>query len=108
MRRSPTSATSSFVLKRSRSSPPFVWEDEPLWDGQAKSSRYQNFASSRWFVPDQIRGSETEAVYEGILRSLSEVYRLLHDPLTTFLAEREPRPESMKPADYQRTIAARR
>jgi thymidylate synthase ThyX len=82
-------------------------EDEPLWDGQAKSSRYQNFASSRWFVPGQIRGSETEAVYEGILRSLSEIYRLLHDPLTRFLSEREPRPESMKPADYQRTIAAR-
>ena len=82
-------------------------EDEPLWDGQAKSSRYQNFASSRWFVPGQIRGSETEAVYEGILRSLSEIYRLLHDPLTLYLSEQEPRPESMKPADYQRTIAAR-
>jgi thymidylate synthase ThyX len=82
-------------------------EDEPLWDGQAKSSRYQNFASSRWFVPGHIRGSETEAVYEGILRSLSEIYRLLHGPLTAYLSEREPRPESMKPADYQRTIAAR-
>jgi thymidylate synthase ThyX len=82
-------------------------EDEPLWDGQAKSSRYQNFASSRWFVPGQIRGSETEAVYEGILRSLSEIYRLLHDPLIGYLSERDPRPESMKPADYQRTIAAR-
>jgi thymidylate synthase ThyX len=82
-------------------------EDEPLWDGQAKSSRYQNFASSRWFVPDHIRGTETEAVYEGILRSLSEIYRLLHDPLIAYLAEREPRPESMKSADYQRTIAAR-
>ncbi len=82
-------------------------EDEPLWDGQAKSSRYQNFASSRWFVPGHIRGSETEAVYEGILRSLSEIYRLLHDPLISYLSEREPRPESMKTADYQRTIAAR-
>jgi len=82
-------------------------EDEPLWDGQAKSSRYQNFASSRWFVPGQIRGSETEAVYEGILRSLSEVYRLLHDPLISYLSGLDPRPESMKQADYDRTIAAR-
>jgi len=82
-------------------------EDEPLWDGQAKSSRYQNFASSRWFVPGHIRGSETEAVYEGILRSLSEVYKLLHDPLIAHLSDREPRPESMKQADYERTIAAR-
>ncbi len=82
-------------------------EDEPLWDGQAKSSRYQNFASSRWFVPGQIRGSETEALYEGILRSLGDVYRLLHEPLKQFLATRESRPESMKQADYDRTIAAR-
>lgn len=82
-------------------------EDEPLWDGQAKSSRYQNFASSRWYVPDSIRGTETEGTYEGILLSLAEAYRLLHEPLTKFLAQREPRPDSMKPADYQRTIAAR-
>ncbi|MEK6532966.1 MAG: FAD-dependent thymidylate synthase, partial [Nitrospirota bacterium] len=82
-------------------------EDEPLWDGQAKSSRYQNFASGSWYIPDSLRGSETEGTYEGILRSLSEVYRLLHPQLTQFLTEREPRPESMKPADYQRTIAAR-
>ena len=82
-------------------------EDEPLWDGQAKSSRYQNFASGGWFVPDSIRGSETEGTYHGILRSLAEIYRLLHQPLTQFISEREPRPESMKPADYQRTIAAR-
>jgi thymidylate synthase ThyX len=82
-------------------------EDEPLWDGQAKSSRYQNFASSRWFIPGQIRGSETEALYEGILRSLGDVYRLLHEPLKQFLSTREPRPESMKQADYDRTIAAR-
>ncbi|MGQ0810153.1 MAG: FAD-dependent thymidylate synthase [Nitrospiraceae bacterium] len=82
-------------------------EDEPLWDGQAKSSRYQNFASSSWFIPNSIRGTETEATYEGILRSLAEVYRLLHDPLARFLSERESRPESMKPSDYTRTIAAR-
>ncbi len=82
-------------------------EDESLWDGQAKSSRYQNFASDRWFVPGQIRGSETEALYEGVLRSLAEIYRQLHEPLKQFLSEREPRPESMKAADYDRTIAAR-
>lgn len=82
-------------------------EDEPVWDGQAKSSRYQNFASSGWYVPDAIHGSETEGTYQGILRSLGEIYRLLHGPLVAFLSEREPRPESMKPGDYQRTIAAR-
>lgn len=82
-------------------------EDEQVWDGQAKSSRYQNFASSGWYVPDAIHGSETEGTYHGILRSLGEIYRQLHQPLVTFLSDREPRPDSMKPGDYERTIAAR-
>jgi thymidylate synthase ThyX len=82
-------------------------EDEQLWDGQAKSSRYQNFASSNWFVPDSIGGTETEGIYDGILRSLSTVYRSLHEPLSRCLAERDPRPEGMSQAAYDRTIAAR-
>jgi thymidylate synthase ThyX len=82
-------------------------EDEPLWDGQAKSSRYQNFASGQWFVPEAIRGSDAEGTYQGILNSLATVYRTLHEPLKQYLVEREPRPESMTPAAYDRTIAAR-
>jgi thymidylate synthase ThyX len=82
-------------------------EDEPLWDGQAKSSRYQNFGPSGCHVPDSIRGTETEGSYRGILGSLFNAYQLLHDPLRAFLSERTPRPESMRPTDYDRTIAAR-
>ncbi len=82
-------------------------EDEPLWDGQAKSSRYQNFGPSGCYVPDAIRGTETEGSYRGILGSLFNAYQLLHDPLKAFLTERTPRPDSMKSADYDRTIAAR-
>jgi len=82
-------------------------EDEPLWDGQAKSSRYQNFAPSGCYVPEAIRGTETEGTYRGILGSLSNAYTLLHPPLKRYLSERAPRPESMKPGDYDRTIAAR-
>ena len=82
-------------------------EDEPLWDGQAKSSRYQNFGPSGCYVPDVIRGTETEGSYRGILGSLFNAYRLLHDPVKTFLAARTPRPDNMKPGEYDRTIAAR-
>lgn len=82
-------------------------EDEPLWDGQAKSSRYQNFTPSGHYVPAAILGTETEGTYRGILGSLSNAYRLLHDPLMQFLSERTPRPDALKEADYRRTIAAR-
>ena len=82
-------------------------EDEPLWDGQAKSSRYQNFAAAGCYVPSEITNSETEGVYRGILGSLYNIYRLLKDPVKAHLTERYPCPNSMKPADYDRTIAAR-
>ncbi|MGH7255198.1 MAG: FAD-dependent thymidylate synthase [Nitrospirales bacterium] len=82
-------------------------EDEPLWDGQAKSSRYQNFSRSTFLVPDAIRDTETEGFYQGVLGSLFNAYSLLHEPITRFLAERSPRPEHMKPGEYDRTIAAR-
>ena len=82
-------------------------EDEPLWDGQAKSSRYQNFAAAGCYVPSEISNSETEAVYRGILGSLYNIYRLLKDPLHQHLTNRYPRPDSMKSGDYDRTIGAR-
>lgn len=82
-------------------------EDEPLWDGQAKSTRYQNFGPSGCYVPDSVRGTETEGVYHGILASLTNVYQLLHDPLKTFLADQVTKPDSMRQTDYDRTISAR-
>ena len=82
-------------------------EDEPLWDGQAKSSRYQNFGPSGCYVPDGILGTEREAQYDGILRSLTNVYQQLHAPLRQFLVERAPKPDAMKAAEYERTISAR-
>lgn len=82
-------------------------EDEPLWDGQAKSSRYQNFGPSGCYIPDSIRGTEAEGAYRGILGSLFNAYQLLHDPLKRHLSDRAPRPESTKEAEYNRTIAAR-
>ncbi len=82
-------------------------EDEPLWDGQAKSSRYQNFAVSGCYMPSNIGGTETEALYRGILGSLFNLYRAFHDPLQQFLREQAPKPDAMKQGDYDRTIAAR-
>ncbi|RMH31912.1 MAG: alternative thymidylate synthase-like protein [Nitrospirae bacterium] len=82
-------------------------EDEPLWDGQAKSSRYQNFATAGSVVPEAIVGTEVEARYRGIQGSLFSVYALLQEPLKEFLQERYPRPEGMTASQYERTIAAR-
>ena len=82
-------------------------EDEPLWDGQAKSSRYQNFAASGCYVPPSILGTETEGYYRGVFGSLFNTYAQLHDPVKQWLGERHPKPDGMAAGEYERTVAAR-
>src|SRR6476646_5094581 len=40
-------------------------EEEPLWDGQAKSSRYQNFARSGFVTPPGLNQEDERRYVEG-------------------------------------------
>src|SRR4051794_35031308 len=81
-------------------------EEESLWDGQAKSSRYQDFSKQGFITPPELQG-ECFAAYreagENLLRAYAEVNARAFD----CLAERLPKPEDMKPDAYARNIAAR-
>ncbi len=81
--------------------------DEQLWDGQAKSSRYQDFASAGAVTPPELAGTESEAVYAAAAGRLLEAYLEMHQRLSEQLTEQHPRPEAMKPEPYRRAIAAR-
>ncbi len=81
-------------------------EDETLWDGQARSSRYQNFSKSGFITPPELTGEPAElyqAAGDHLLRAYTEVHELVQEHLTAKL----PRPDSMKPEVYGRNIAAR-
>jgi len=81
-------------------------EDEQLWDGQARSSRYQNFSRSGFITPPGL--TEDDALkYTGAAEQLLAAYGDIHQRMVDFLAERHPRPEDMKPEVYKRNIAAR-
>ncbi len=82
-------------------------EDEPLWDGQAKSSRYQDFSKGAVITPDEIAGTPEQQVYQDAGAELIRRYLKLHARLVEALGESLPRPESMKQGAYERTIAAR-
>jgi thymidylate synthase ThyX len=82
-------------------------EDESLWDGQAKSSRYQDFGPAGVFVPDGIIGTPVEATYRGIAARLHQTYESLYHPIKNYLCGATPKPPEMKPAAYDRTMAAR-
>src|SRR5512135_1693012 len=49
-------------------------EDEQLWDGQAKSSRYQDFSRCGFFVPPEL-DAEQAAAYRTAGQNLLDAYR---------------------------------
>ncbi|MCE5307028.1 MAG: FAD-dependent thymidylate synthase [Acidobacteriales bacterium] len=81
-------------------------EDEQLWDGQAKSSRYQDFSRCGSVVPPEL-DAEQAVAYRTAGQNLLDAYRKVHAGVNVFLADRHPRPDGMKPDAYERNIAAR-
>jgi thymidylate synthase ThyX len=81
-------------------------EEEPLWDGQAKSSRYQDFSKAGFILPPELAPGEANA-YETAANGLLAAYRKVNDAAFALLAERHPRPVEMKPEAYRRNLAAR-
>jgi thymidylate synthase ThyX len=81
-------------------------EDETLWDGQAKSSRYQDFSVAGFVTPPELSGADA-ARFQAAGSALITAYRDIHSRMDAWLREKLPRPESMKPEPYARNIAAR-
>ena len=81
-------------------------EDETLWDGQAKSSRYQDFSKFGFITPPELAGVDGER-YKAAGEALIAAYQAIHARANEYLTEQLPRPESMKPEAYTRNIAAR-
>src|SRR5215213_7429596 len=49
--------------------------DEPLVDAQESSTRYQDYAKRRYYVPPEIAGSPLEATYNATCDALFTTYR---------------------------------
>src|ERR1017187_3065174 len=81
-------------------------EDEVLWDGQAKSSRYQDFSKGGFITPPELEG-EAVAHYRAAGEALLAAYKDIHTRMDEHLRDKLPRPEGMKPDAYGRNIAAR-
>jgi thymidylate synthase ThyX len=81
-------------------------EDEVLWDGQAKSSRYQDFSRSGFITPPELDAAAAD-LYREAGEALIAAYKDLHARMDACLRERLPCPESMKTEAYGRNIAAR-
>lgn len=81
-------------------------EDEQLWDGQARSSRYQDFSKSGFVTPPEFDAVQT-ATYQAAAQALLVGYNEIHAQVFDHLAGKLPRPEAMKPDAYERNLKAR-
>ena len=81
-------------------------EDEQLWDGQARSSRYQDFSKSGVIVPPELSADQA-AICRSAADRLLDAYRETQQRVFDHLQEQLPKPEDMKPDAYRRNLAAR-
>ena len=80
---------------------------ESKWDGQERSTRYQNFTKTGYFVPSSIKNSAAEAAYKRLAELLFQEYRESTALLIEHLRAKHARPPEMSEPAYERTLRAR-
>lgn len=96
----------AFAIERLSLLAAIVLVDEQRWDGQERSTRYQNFSKSGWYLPEFADGSVRQ-LYTDTVDNLFSEYHAAAEGMFTFLKEKTPRPEEMKQETFDRTLKAR-
>jgi thymidylate synthase ThyX len=94
-----------------------VVADEQRWDGQERSTRYQDFRKSGYYTPsfeDRVFDNDaagldasSKALYRETIESLFTTYENVSQRTFEYLASVTPRPAEMKLEAYERTLRAR-
>jgi thymidylate synthase ThyX len=84
-----------------------VLVDEQRWDGQERSTRYQNFLKSGWFFPDFAGHSDAAQLYARTIGNLFATYQRATAAVHDALRRRVRCPAELKPDAYERTLKAR-
>ena len=97
----------AFAIERLSILAATVAVDEPRWDGQERSTRYQDFQKSGYYVPDFGDDAAARALYRETVDYLFSEYRHLSEAMFSYLRERTPKPAELKQEAYERTLRAR-
>jgi thymidylate synthase ThyX len=81
--------------------------DEQRWDGQERSTRYQDFKKSGYYIPDFGSDGEARKLYCETLDFLFAEYEALSAHMAQHLIGITPKPAEMKQEQYERTLKAR-
>src|SRR3984885_10417784 len=88
--------------------------DEQRWDGQERSTRYQDFKKSGYYTPNfqdtgtggGIAGAAARTLYHEAIGFLFASYQEVSQKAFEYLGSITPRPADMKPEVYERTLRA--
>jgi len=81
--------------------------DEQRWDGQERSTRYQDFSRPDYYLPDFGADTAAEQRYVETIEFLFAEYRALSSAMFQQLCATTPRPAEMAVEQYERTLRAR-
>ena len=97
----------AFAIERLSLLAAIVLVDEQRWDGQERSTRYQNFQKSGWFLPDFSTSPAVGALFTEAIEELFAEYHAITETMFGHLKGRIERPQEMKEEAYNRTLRAR-
>src|SRR6185369_12304650 len=80
--------------------------DEQRWDGQERSTRYQDFKKSGYYTPS-FEKPEQEREYRETIDFVFAEYQAISDAMFHHLVSKTPKPDEMKQDAYERTLRAR-
>lgn len=81
--------------------------DEQRWDGQERSTRYQDYKKASYYVPDFGNNLDGVHAYRAEIDALFAAYELVSEDVFRYLCSITPRPEGMRVETYERTLRAR-
>src|SRR5216684_2284250 len=97
----------AFAIERLSVLAAIVLVDEQRWDGQERSTRYQNFKKSGYYVPDFGVESALELSYRSTVDFLFAEYDAFTAEMLRYYTSQVPKPDTMEPDAYTRTLRAR-
>src|SRR5271170_1622114 len=97
----------AFAVERLSLLAAIVLVDEQRWDGQERSTRYQNFQKSGWYLPDFSSSPGSRVVFTEAIEALFAEYHSSTETMFAYLKGRTVRPPEMKEEAFHRTLRAR-
>jgi thymidylate synthase ThyX len=97
----------AFAIERLSLLAAIVLVDEQRWDGQERSTRYQNFQKSGWYLPPFGAAHHAEQTYTRTIEALFTAYHEVSEGVFASMCDRTPKPDDMKQESFERTLRAR-